>query len=89
MGGRQGRVCGWVGGCLGRGGSLTGLAQVGRVGQAVPCRSLAANCPCPKLPTIHMCVRVCAGDLGGVTGDKRVTSNLKQLIEALSRIVAD
>jgi hypothetical protein len=32
---------------------------------------------------------VCAGDLGGVTGDKRVTSNLKQLIEALSRIVAD
>lgn len=30
-----------------------------------------------------------AGDLGGLTSDKRVTSNLKQLIEALSRLVAD
>lgn len=29
------------------------------------------------------------GDLGGMTADKRVTANLKQLIEALSRIVAD
>lgn len=29
------------------------------------------------------------GDLGGMTSDKRVTSNLKQLIEALSRLVAD
>lgn len=29
------------------------------------------------------------GDLGGLTGDKRVTGNLKQLIEALSRLVAD
>ena len=30
-----------------------------------------------------------SGDLGGLTSDKRVTSNLKQLIEALSRLVAD
>lgn len=30
-----------------------------------------------------------AGDLGGMTSDKRVTANLKQLIEALSRLVAD
>ncbi|KAI3432325.1 hypothetical protein D9Q98_003884 [Chlorella vulgaris] len=29
------------------------------------------------------------GDLGGLTGDKRVTANVKQLIEALSRIVVD
>lgn len=29
------------------------------------------------------------GDLGGLTSDKRVTGNLKQLIEALSRLVAD
>lgn len=29
------------------------------------------------------------GDLGGLTSDKRVTANLKQLIEALSRLVAD
>ncbi|KAI7842807.1 hypothetical protein COHA_003553 [Chlorella ohadii] len=29
------------------------------------------------------------GDLGGLTSDKRVTANLKQLIEALSRIVVD
>ncbi len=29
------------------------------------------------------------GDLGGMTSDKKVTSNLKQLIEALSRLVAD
>ena len=29
------------------------------------------------------------GDMGGLTSDKRVTSNLKQLIEALSRIVVD
>ena len=29
------------------------------------------------------------GDLGGITSDKRVTGNLKQLIEALSRLVAD
>ena len=29
------------------------------------------------------------GDLGGFTGDARNKSNLKQLIEALSRIVAD
>jgi hypothetical protein len=30
-----------------------------------------------------------AGDLGGMTSDKRVAGNLKQLIEALSRLVAD
>jgi len=30
-----------------------------------------------------------AGDVGGLTGDGRVRGNLKQLIEALSRIVAD
>ena len=29
------------------------------------------------------------GDLGGFTGDARNKSNLKQLIEALSRIVSD
>ena len=29
------------------------------------------------------------GDLGGLTSDKRVTANLKQLIEALSRLVTD
>jgi len=29
------------------------------------------------------------GDLGGLTSDKRVTTNLKQLIEALSRLVTD
>ena len=29
------------------------------------------------------------GDLGGLTSDKKVTANLKQLIEALSRLVAD
>ena len=29
------------------------------------------------------------GDVGGVTGDGKVKSNFKQLIEALSRIVAD
>lgn len=29
------------------------------------------------------------GDLGGLTSDARVTANLKQLIEALSRLVAD
>ena len=29
------------------------------------------------------------GDLGTITSDKRVTSNLKQLIEALSRLVVD
>ncbi|PSC74041.1 TRIGALACTOSYLDIACYLGLYCEROL chloroplastic [Micractinium conductrix] len=29
------------------------------------------------------------GDLGGLTSDKRVTANLKQLIEALSRLVVD
>jgi ABC-type transporter Mla subunit MlaD len=29
------------------------------------------------------------GDLGVMTGDKKVTANLKQLIEALSRLVAD
>ena len=29
------------------------------------------------------------GDLGTLTGDKKVTANLKQLIEALSRLVAD
>ncbi len=30
-----------------------------------------------------------SGDLGGFTGDARNKANLKQLIEALSRIVAD
>lgn len=35
------------------------------------------------------CATHCAGDLGGLTSDKRVTANLKQLIEALSRIVVD
>jgi ABC-type transporter Mla subunit MlaD len=30
-----------------------------------------------------------AGDLGGMTSDPKVTANLKQLIEALSRLVAD
>lgn len=29
------------------------------------------------------------GDVGGMTGDGKVRSNFKQLIEALSRIVAD
>jgi len=29
------------------------------------------------------------GDVGGVTGDGKVKSNFKQLIEALSRIIAD
>lgn len=29
------------------------------------------------------------GDVGGLTGDGKVKSNFKQLIEALSRIVAD
>ena len=29
------------------------------------------------------------GDVGGVTGDGKDKSNFKQLIEALSRIVAD
>lgn len=29
------------------------------------------------------------GDVGGLTSDKKVSSNLKQLIEALSRLVAD
>ena len=29
------------------------------------------------------------GDVGGVTGDGKVKSNFKQLVEALSRIVAD
>lgn len=29
------------------------------------------------------------GDIGGLTGDSKVQSNLKQLIEALSRLVAD
>ena len=29
------------------------------------------------------------GDVGGVTSDGKVKSNFKQLIEALSRIVAD
>ena len=37
----------------------------------------------PTCPAPH------AGDLGSLTSDKRVTANLKQLIEALSRIVAD
>ncbi len=30
-----------------------------------------------------------SGDIGGVTGDNKVKGNIKQLIEALSRIVAD
>jgi hypothetical protein len=30
-----------------------------------------------------------SGDIGGVTGDNKVKSNVKQLIEALSRIVSD
>ena len=38
-------------------------------------------------PPRSLCVR--AGDLGGLTSDKRVTANLKQLIEALSRLVVD
>ena len=30
-----------------------------------------------------------SGDLGGVTGDSKVKSHFKQLVEALSRIVSD
>ena len=29
------------------------------------------------------------GDVGGLTGDSKVTSHFKQLVEALSRIVSD
>ena len=29
------------------------------------------------------------GDVGGVTGDSKVKSHVKQLIEALSRIISD
>ncbi len=34
-------------------------------------------------------IQAITGDIGGVTGDSKVQSNLKQLIEALSRLVAD
>ena len=30
-----------------------------------------------------------SGDVGGLTGDSKVRGNLKQLIEALSRLVSD
>lgn len=34
-------------------------------------------------------IETITGDVGGVTGDQKVKSHVKQLIEALSRIVSD
>ena len=73
----------WVGDRLCMGGWLGGREQ-----QTV--RRRLEQGPQPRLthgPLAGLCAR--AGDLGGMTSDKRVTANLKQLIEALSRIVVD
>lgn len=34
-------------------------------------------------------IETITGDVGGLTGDNKVKGNIKQLIEALSRLVSD
>lgn len=34
-------------------------------------------------------IEAISGDVGGVTGDSKVKSHVKQLVEALSRIISD